>query len=807
MAMSFLRDLRLSGRSLLKSPAFTLSVVLCLALGVGATAAVFSVVDAVLLQALPYPQPDRLVMVWDQFLAQGEDRVPASGAEYVDVRDGNRVFAGTAAFIPHILNLTGEGEPERLLTGRVSASLFPLLGVQAAVGRTFLPEEDRVGADPVVLLSHGLWSRRFGADPGVVGRKLTLDGGPYTVVGVLPRSFALEGGRYELFIPVALDPALLPGRRELRAFKVFARLKPGVDLEAARGDMKRVAAQLEERFPAIYTATSGWNLGVVSLREEVVGDVRPALVALSLAVALVLAIACVNVANLLLARGLARRREVAMRLTFGAGRLDLARQFFAEGLVLSAAGGAAGLLLAFGVVKALLALHLEGIPRLEAAAIDVRVVLFTLALTLATSLLFGLVPVLQRRAKLQEVLKEGGRTGSEGGTGLRGRRLLVVAEIALALAVTVGAGLMARTFVGLLHEDLGFRSAGKLVLQLWLPRREFAEPGQATDFLGRVRERVAALPGVDSAAVSSSVPLQGFHQFDDVEVEGHPPGEPLPSAEWFGVSPGYFDTLGITLLEGRSFNDGDHADAAKVAIIDQELARRYFPNGGVLGRTLSLGGGADPAPRRIVGVVAHVKSEGLAVSSIPQVYLPYPQFPRPLWFLTVETSGEPESLGRAVRQAVWEIAPEQAISTAQTLDEIVSAALGRVRFQTLLFGSFALVALLLAAVGVYGLIAYGVARRTHEIGIRMALGAGRGSVLGGIVREGLVLGGLGVLLGVPLALGLARTMASLLYGVGATDPATLVAVAVTLAAAVLIAAFLPAHRATRVSPAIALREE
>ncbi len=805
--MSFLRDLRHSGRSLLKSPAFSLSVVLCLALGIGATSATFSVVDAVLLRALPYEDPGRIVLVWDQFLAQGEDQVPTSGAEYVDIRDGNRVFAQTAAFIPHILNLTGEGEPERLLTGRVSASLFPLLGVQAVVGRTFLPEEDQVGNNQVVLLSYGFWSRRFGADPGVVGRKLTLNGSPYTVVGVLPRSFDLEEGRYEVFIPVALNPAILPALRQARAFKVYGRLRPGVDLTAARGDMKRLAAQLQERFPAIYTETSGWAMNVETLRDEVLGDVRPALAALSLAVGLVLVIACVNVANLLLARGLARRREVAVRLAFGAQRFDLARRFFAEGLLLSVAGAAFGLLLTWGLVRAILALHPDGIPRLAGVGIDLRVILFTFGLALATGVLFGMVPVLQRRDRLQEVLKEGGRTGSEGGRSLRGRKLLVVAEIALALAVTVGAGLMARTFLGLLNEKLGFESGGKLVLQLWLPKQDFAQPAQAVDFLSRVLDRVAAIPGVENAALSSSVPLQGFHQFDAVEVEGHPPGEPLPSTEWFGVSPEYFHTMGITLLEGRAFTPSDHAEAAKVAIIDQELARRYFPDGSALGHTVTLGGGADATPRRIVGVVAHVKCQGLAVTSIPQIYLPYRQFPRPLWFLILQTPGDPAALGQAARRAIWAIAPNEATSKVQTLDEIVSAALGGARFQTLLFGSFALVALLLATVGVYGLIAYSVAQRTQEIGIRMALGAGRRSVLGKIVREGVELGGFGVLLGLPMALALAKTMSSLLYGVGTTDLATFASVAVALELAVLLAAFVPAHRATRVSPSVALREE
>jgi predicted permease len=766
------------------------------------------VVDAIVLDPLPFEEPDELVMVWNQFLARDEEQVPVSGAEYVDIRERNDVFSETATLIPHILNLTGEGEPERLITGRVSASLFPLLGVRPAHGRLFLEEEDRVGGAKVVLLTDGFHRRRFGGDPSIVGESLVLNGAPHTVVGVLPRDFEFDRNIYELFIPVALDPALLPARRQARAFKVFARLAPGVGLEAARANLDDVARQLRGEFPDAYDSASGYGLDAVRLRDMVLGDVRPALLALSVAVALVLLIACVNVANLLLARGLDRQREVAVRLAFGAGRSTLVRQFLTEGLLLSLAGGGAGLLLAWGAIKALLVLEPEGVPRLERVALDGGVVLFALGVSLLTGLVFGLLPVFQRQTRMQEALKEGGRSGSEGGRRLRARRALVVAEIALALAVTAGAGLMGRTFVHLLQQDIGFDRDGVLVLQMWLPASRSSDPAEAARYLGEIERRVAEVPGVQSAALSSVVPLEGFRSWDRVIPEGLEPGQPAPTAEWFMVSTGYFDTMGIPVLQGRAFRDGDRADSAPVVIVSRELAERFWPGRDPLGRTVALEGSED-VPRRIVGVAGEVRCGPPGDEPLPQVYLPYTQNPRPLMYIEAKTGPgvDPMAVAGPVRSAVHGVDSGQALSDNRTLDEIVSGALGKTRFQTYLFGAFAVVALALAVIGVYGLIAYSVSRRSREIGVRMALGAGRSRVLRSVVTEALGLGALGVLVGLPLAWFLGQTMASMLHGVGTSDLVTFCGVAVVLAAAVAVASLVPARRATRVSPALALRQE
>lgn len=803
--MILLRDLRLAVRALAKTPVFTLSVLLCLGLGIGVTVAIFGVVYASLIEPLPYHQPYRLVMTWVQFLERGEEQVPLSGAEYVDVRDGNEVFSRTAALIPHIVNLTGEGEPERLVAGRVSASLFPLLGVEPAQGRAFLPEEDRVGGERVVLLTDGFWRRRFGGEASALGETLVLNGTPHEVVGVLPRDFELDGDLYELFIPVALDPSLLQSRREARAFKVFARLAPGTTIESAQANLDGVAHRLRQEYPAIYPEASGFGLRVTPLRDVVVGDVRPALLALTFAAVMVLVIACVNVGNLFLARRLNRQREVAVRIAFGAGRGAIVRELLSESLLLSLAGGVLGLILARWTLGVIRALEPEGVPRLDRVGVDPPVVAFMIGASLLIGLLLSLLAAGRGLPSVHEALQEGGRAGSEGRRSLRARRMLVVTEIALTLAVTTGAGLMGRTMDHLRRQDVGFARDSALVLQMWLPRARLADPDRANEFLENVRSRVDALPGTRSVAWSSAVPLESFRMWGRVDLEGMEPGRPAPTADWFMVGPEYFETMEIPLLQGRSFTDHDRRDGAQVAIVDEEFVRRHWPDRSPLGRRISLEG-SQSSVRRIVGVVGQVRSAAPGEDQLPQIYVPYRQYPRPLMHLIVRTEGDPIAMARGVRETVWDLAPNQALSKNRTLEEIVSNAFSETRFQTFLFMAFAVISLALAVIGVYGLIAYTASRRSQEIGIRIALGAGRRTVLWSILKEGSALAGLGIVVGTPLALLVGKLMTGMVHGVGATDAATLSTVAGILALAVVLASVLPALRAASTSPVAALRQ-
>jgi predicted permease len=807
---SMVRDLQLAIRGLARTPAFSAVAVLCLALAIGVNSAMFSIVHAVLLDPLPYREPDRVVLVYNRFLGQEQERVPASGYEFVDLRDRTESFERVAAVIPQFLNLTGDGDAERLVGARASADLFPLLGVQAAEGRTFTAEEDVYGQNQVVLLGHELWGRRFGADPAVVGRSLTLNDIPHQVVGVLPEGFSFGPFDYDVWIPAAINFGQLPPRNA-RGLTVVGRLAEGVSLAGAQADLEALGRSLREEHPDIYPAGDTWGLEAVPVLEDLVGDTRPKLFALTGAVALVLFIACANVANLLLARATAREKEVGIRSSLGAGRGRLARQFLTEGLVLSLAGALPGLLLAWWIPKALVAVQPARVPRLDEVALEPSVVLFTLSVAVATGVAFGMVPLVRARSvQISRVLSEGGKTSAAGSRGAVARSALVVAEIAMALVVLVGAALLGQSVRSLERVDPGFRTDGVLTFRFSFSPQEYPDDAGKVQLVRRLSERLAALPGVERLAAVSHIPLSPVETAGDLRLEGQAPDPERgnPRTSWRMATPGYFETLDIPLLAGRVFQETDTAEAPGVVVLEGRLARRLYPEQDPLGHRLALlrfDGTEDW--RTVIGVVADVRQQSLTSETGDQLYVPYDQFPFGLVNFVLRAGVAPEALTPEVRRAVAEIDPDLPVLDLQPLREYVETALSEHRFHALLFGIFAAVALVLAVAGVYGVMAYSVAQRTREIGLRVALGADRPDILRLVVRQGLRLAGLGVVVGLAGALGLVRWIESLLFGVRGTDVATYLVAGLVVCALAWLASYLPARRAVRVEPAAALRQE
>jgi putative ABC transport system permease protein len=804
-----LQDLRYGLRTLRKHPGFTAVAVTALALGIGANTAIFSVVNTVLLRPLPYHDPDRLVMVWEDDTKGGYPRDTPSAANFVDWREQNKVFEGMGALADQSFNLTGAGDPERLEGKRASANLFNLLGVEPMIGRGFLPEDDQPGAGRVVVLSHGLWQRRFGADPSVVGRQLELNGQSHTVVGVMPRSFQFPSPETELWAPIAFtqQEAANRGRHYLQ---VVARMKPGVSVEQAQAEMSTIAARLQQQYPENNT-----DLGatVVPLHEQVVGDIRPALLILLGAVGFVLLVACANVANLLLARAAARQKEIALRVALGASRARLIRQFLTESVLLSALGGVFGLLLALWGVNLLKAFIPDGISQVRAIAVDSKVLGFTILVSLLTGLIFGLAPATQAsNFNLNETLKEGGRDASSGSKGKRVRSLLVVAEVAVSLVLLIGAGLLINSFLRLRSVETGFNVSNLLTMSVVLPDQKYPDRARRTAFYDELIRRVEAVPGVKSAAVTNWIPLVRQGDSVGVTIEGQPPPEPGKEniVVTRVVNPRYFETMGIRLSRGRAFDERQaRADSPGAVIVSETAARRYWPGQDPIGKRLAIGTPDSPEDwLTVVGVASDVRQFQLDAEPRPQMYLSYAQVglfaPR---HLVVSTSVEPQSLTSAVRGAVWGIDRDQPVSNVRTMEDVLSESIARQRFSMLLLGIFAAVALLLAAVGLYGVMSYTVAQRTREIGLRMALGAQRSDVLMLVVGQGLKLALAGVALGLVAAFLLTRVMSSLLFGVSPTDPATLAVISLVLVAVALLAAYIPARRATKVDPLIALRYE
>jgi putative ABC transport system permease protein len=804
----FLNDLRYAVRLQRKNPGFTIVAVIALALGIGANTAIFSVVNTVLLRPLPYKDPERLVMVWEEATKAGYPTDTPAAANFVDWRDQNQAFEGMAAIADESFNLTGSGDPERLEGRRVSANLFPLLGVEPQLGRVFAAAEDQPGSERVVVLSYKLWQRRFGGDAGIVGKTLNLNGAGYTVVGVMPARFQFPTADDEAWVPIAFtqEDATNRGRHYL---EVVGRLKPSVTLNQAQAEMSTIATRLQQQYPQ-----SNTDLGAVitPLHEHLVGDIRPALLILLGAVGLVLLIACANVANLLLARAAVRQKEIAVRVALGARRWRLIRQFLTESVSLSVLGGLVGLAIAYGGLMVLKSFIPENISQAREISIDYKVLGFTLLVSVGTGLIFGLAPALQSvRFNQMETLKEGGRDAATGGSGKRLRGLLVMAEVAISLVLLIGAGLLINSFLRLRNVDPGFRAENLLTMRIVLPEPKYEKRVRRSVFYTDLVQRVQSLAGVRSAAVTTNLPLYRQGNSISVSIEGKP--EPPPGQEQIVVtrmiSPSYFDTMTIPLLKGRGLTDQDTDDSPNVAVISETMARRYWPGEEPVGKRLAIGKVRSPADLiQVIGVAKDVRQFELTADPKPQMYLTYRQFGFfDLRDLVVKTDVDPASLAATVRNAVWEIDKDQPVSNIRTMEDILGDSIARQRFSMLLLAIFASVALVLAAVGIYGVMSYSVAQRTHEIGIRMALGAQTSAVLKLAVGYGLKLVGAGIIIGLIASFALTRVMSTLLFGVTATDPTTFMLISLLLIAVAAIASYLPARRATKVNPIIALRYE
>jgi putative ABC transport system permease protein len=810
MIVDLWHDLRYGVRTLRKNPGFTLIAVLTLALGIGANTAIFSVVNAILLRPLPFKDPDRLVILGHAY-PKLDLIAPVSPRGFVDYRDRGDVFESAAVSSGASFNLTGQGEPERIQGRRVSADFLSTLGVEPVLGRAFLPEEDQPGKEHVAILSHGLWQRSFGADQNVIGRMITLDGESYSVIGVMPASFRLYGGD-ELWTPLALTAEQLsPARRGSEFLIMIARLKPGITVEQAQTAMNSVANQIIKDEPGTYPTDGSWGVSVKLLYEDYVRDIRPALLVLLGAVGFVLLIACANVANLLLARASARRKEIAIRTALGAGRWRLIRQLLTESVLLSLAGGGLGLLIAIWGVDLLIKLNQDNIPRAQEIGVDGRMLVFTFGLSLLTGILFGLVPAIQAsKTELTETLKEGGRT-SAGSHQARFRNLLVVTEIALALVLLIGASLMVRSFARLLQVNPGFQTQNILTMQVTLPYLKYKDPPMSRNFYQQTLEKVKALPGVQSVGAVSHLPLSGGVASGFFAIEGRevPPGEQGYHSDRRSISSEYLQTMSIPLLKGRYFNEADRDETQKVVIIDETLARKYWPGEDPTGKHISYNRDDknERIWREIVGVVGSIKHRALDADYRGTVYSPHSQWPLGNMFLVVHTTSEPQSMASMVRSAIQSVDKDQPVYRVRTMEDVFAESVAQKRFSMFLLGLFAAVALVLAAVGLYGVMSYGVSQRTHEIGIRMALGARGPDVLKMVLGQGMVLALIGTGLGLAGAFVLTRVMSSLLFGISSTDPLTFISVPLILAAVALLACYIPARRATKVDPMVALRYE
>ncbi len=811
-----LQDLRYSFRLLFKNFGFTLVALITLALGIGANSAIFSVVNSVLLKPLPYKNPERLVMM-NHHYPKLDLKASVSAIGYTHYRDNNQTFENITAFTNWQVNLTGAGEPERLSGLAVTPTFFPTLGIDPARGRGFSNDEDKPGQNKVVVLSDGLWRRRFGQDPNILNQTLTLNGESYNVVGIMPPDFQFGrefGQTVDLFAPLTFTDAQMQTRQWRNEFlSVIARLRPEVNLEQAQAEMDSIAANVRQSYFGGGDAAdpSSWGLLLRSVHELVVGDIRPALLVLLAAVGLVLLIACANVANLLLARAASRQKEVAIRVALGASRLRMVRQFLTESVVLALIGGTLGTLLAVWGINALLKLNNDLIPRSQEIGLDSRVLLFTLGLSLLTGILFGLVPALQSsNTDLHDTLKEGGRSGS-GGAKRSVRSALVIAEIALALVLLIGAGLLIRSFTKLQNVNPGFNPENLLVMQVALPANQYNEPQKIDNFYQQALQGIQTIAGVQAVGVSSTVPMSGSNSSGSFAIEGRTvqPGEMSPWGNRWLAGATYFQTMNIPLIKGRFFDDRDVATSQPVAIIDETLQHKYWGDEEALGKRISFQRDpqGNPIWREIVGVVGHVRHRGLEGESPVQYYLPHRQLSNGGMYVVVRTANEPSASAAAVRAQIQAVDRELPVYRVTTMEQVVADSMTQRRFAMTLLGIFAAVALILASVGLYGVMAYSVTQRTHEIGIRLALGAKTADVLKMVVGQGMVLAAIGLAIGLLAAFGLTRLMTTLLFGVSATDPFIFALLPLVLASVAVAASWIPARRATKVDPMIALRYE
>jgi putative ABC transport system permease protein len=805
---AFWQDLRFGFRQLLSKPGFTAIAILSLALGIGANTAIFSLVDAVLLRPLPFHDPDRLVIVWEDASKIGFPRNTPAPANYADWKAQNQVFEDMAALDGRSYNLTDEGEPEKVEAQGVTANFFPLLGVKPALGRVFTQEEDKPDANKVAMVSYGLWQRRFGGDPALVGKEILLDGQKHTVIGVTPPGFQFLSKETSVWVPIAFSPQELADRGS-HYLRVVARMKPGVDLQQARADVAAITQRINRDNP-----TTGFELGsaVIQLREQLAGDTRPSLIVLLVAVGFVLLIACANIANLLLSRGAARYREIAVRAALGAGRNRIVRQLLTESVSLAVVGGVSGLYFAWLSFSFLKQIIPDGMALNAGIRIDAKVFGFTLLLSLLTGIVFGLAPALEAaKVDLNEALKQsGGRMGAGAGR-RRMRSALVVIEVALALVLLVGAGLLIQAFLRLRALDIGVNPENVLTLRTALPPNKYGELPKRDAFYQQVLDRVRALPGVVSAGYTTATPLTWKGGTNSFTIEGRAQG-PAQDAQSRQISTGYLETIGVKLRQGRFFNEYDGVQAQPVAIINETMARQFWPGENALGKRFRLDSdNAQNSWVTIAGVVGDIKEMGLEAPAKAEMFFPYQQRPRMLWNmprdLVVRTTDDPTSVAEASRQAVWSVDPSQPVSNIRTMDEILAEEVTQRRIGMTLLAAFAALALALASLGVYGVLSYSVAQRTQEIGIRMALGAGRKEVLRIVLADGMRLAIAGVAIGLGVSFALTRLMAGLLFGVSANDPLTLGVVTLLLIVVALTACFIPARRATKIDPMVALRAE
>lgn len=804
---TLLQDIKYGFRLLFKNPGITVIAVIALSLGIGANTAIFSVVNSLLLKPLPYANSERLTLLNENSARLANMSV--SYLNFIDWREQNQSFEYLAASRFQPYNMTSDGNPERVLAAQVSADMFGAIGVQPFMGRAYTEADDKPGAERTAVLTYAFWQERFGAQTDIIGQTITLSGNPYTVIGVFPQDFRTypRGGTQvpQLWTPLGLMGDVFTTRGNHPGIYVTGLLKPGVTLEQAQTDMSLIAKRLEEQYPQ---SNTGNGIRVRSLHEVVVGDSRTPLFILLGAVGFVLLIACANVANLLLVRAAVRTREISVRVALGAGRMRIVRQMLTESTVLAIAGGVFGVFLAYWGINLLVAATAEYLPRINEVYIDKTVLAFTALLAVVTGIIFGLAPALQSSSPdLNDALKDSVR-GTTGGRN-RLRNVLVVAEVSLAMVLLIGAGLLIRSFWQVSGASPGFNPDDLLTVNLTLPQTQYPDAESRRAFYNRLYPRLNSMPGVIAAGTIIPLPLGGGGWQTSFAVDGRErpaPGE-FPLTDIARVSPGYFKTMGIPLLKGREFNERDHEEGPLVTIIDEQFAKKHFPDEDPIGQRLVFGPPQNPIYREIVGIVGHVKNYGVDEESRVEMYQPYLQSPTAPITLLLRSKGDPNTLGTTVRNIVREIDPSLPVYNIRTMSSLVTLSIADRQLAAVLLTIFAAVALALASVGIYGVMSYAVSQRTHEIGIRMALGAGQGQVLGMVVRQGMALVGLGLLIGIVGSYGMTRWLESVLFNVSATDPMVFLAIPVILAVVALLASYIPARRAARVDPMVALRYE
>ena len=806
-----IQDIRYAVRKLSRTPGFTAIAAFTLALAIGATTAIFSVIDGVLLKPLPFREPDRVVRVTNM---RDGARLISSTPDFNDFRTEAKSFSYMAGIDNQPMNLTGGSEPERVQAARVGATFWTLLGVQPARGRGFAPNDDTPSAEKSVVISDGLWKRRFGADPRLLGKTISLDGDPYTVIGIAPARFSFPD-RPDVWIPLVFSPSDLdPTNRGSHWMGIIARLAPNVSVEQATAEMVTLTRRLEQMYPE---SNTGMSAAVIPMQEYLVGDVRPALYVMLGAVAFVLLIACANVANLLLVRAASRESEMAVRTALGAGSWRIVRQLVIESVLLALVGGVAGTMLALWGVDLLIAMAPKGVPRIEEVSVSVTVLLFTAAVTALTGVLFGIFPALHAaRANVGGMLKDGMRGSSGGVASRRARNALVMAEMALAVVLLVGAGLLIRSFDKLIAVDPGFRPERVVTYTIAAPDAKYGQYAQRRTLVANLVERMKRIPGAQNAAVVTGLPLSNMMMRTSAHIEGTPREKPNERkiTDVAMVTPGYFATMGIRLQNGRDFTDRDGSGAPIVSIVNEEFVKRYFPNENPIGKRITLGWEQDTAATggnmtlggEIVGVVSNVKRRGLSQEVYPDTYASFMQPTFNTFSVVVRSTADPSTVMTAIRAQLRELDPDLPLSDLRQLQEVVAASVARPRFYTTLLGTFAAIALVLAAVGIYGVISYAVSLRRRELGIRIALGATGRQVSGLVLQQGVGLALVGVLIGGAGSYWLTRLLGALLFGVSAKDPLTFVGVAALLTTIAALASLVPARRAAKVDPLLAMRD-